>query len=244
MCMLFFIVYTVGAECDQLTFSRGCGAEYDTLLGIRILGGLFALAAASLIWYWYLRTTSKPISMMYFGAGLLFELLIRIIKLFAWPAPASGWEFVGNLFEVLVGVCFVAGMWVLLKKYVKNTKVADENLLIAVCCFALIGVIIVTYTMLEGIGGIPYTTPILTTFWFVLFSFVVVMAAYVYNATREKMIMWFGIGFFMLVLASIYRLFIIETPTLLGHLCIACTFQVLMSLFILIGIFSFMRSKK
>ncbi|MCX6778012.1 MAG: hypothetical protein NT157_03960 [Candidatus Micrarchaeota archaeon] len=211
--------------------------QTDALFYLRLLSAVIAVMAALVAWLWYLRSTSRPPILLWFGMGMLAEMLIREINLFAEPSPNTPVELLVACMQVLAGAFFVMGLWLFLcTRWIRAStdRVKHFMLSMAFSIMIILALGVMTYSPASS-EIIAYTIEVMTSFWSILYLFISLMALYAFARTDEKMLAWFSAGFSMMVFASWYRLLLADTPTT-GQLFVYSLLPLLTSLCFIIGV--------
>jgi hypothetical protein len=213
---------------------------------IRLVALLTGIIAAVMAWRWYFSSLSKPPILLWFGFGMVSELLIKWFYLSLSPAANSPAELLIAGLQVASGAFFLTGLWAFLcTRWIKaNPALSKQFLLI----LALVIAGLLFYGVMNGRSGdasmIIYAIYVMTSFWMLLYVFITLMALYAYIRTDEMMLAWFSAGFSMMVFASWYRLLFVQEALLPEQQVVSSLLPLINSVCYIVGVFLFQRAGK
>lgn len=220
--------------------------ESVDLTTIRLVALATGIIAAVMAWRWYFSSLSKPPVLLWFGFGMVAELLIKWFYLSLNPATNSPAELLIAGLQVASGAFFLTGLWAFLcTRWIKaSPNLSKQFLLILTVVIASL----LLYGVLNGRSGdssmVMYAIYVMTSFWMLLYVFITLMALYAYIRTDEMMLAWFAAGFSMMVFASWYRLLFIQENLLPEQQIVSSLLPLINSICYIIGVFLFQRAGK
>ncbi|MFH1447268.1 MAG: hypothetical protein ABIG39_00235 [Candidatus Micrarchaeota archaeon] len=213
---------------------------------LRLVALATAIIAAVMSWKWYFSTVSKPPILLWFGFGMVSELLIKWLNLTLNPEANGSSELLVAALQVVSGALFLTGLWTFLcTRWVKaKPSLAKQFLLI----LSVVILSLISYGVFNSQPGgqplITYAIYVLTAFWMLLYIFITLMALYAYIRTDEMMLAWFAAGFSMMVFASWYRLLYVQTDLTQERVIVSSALPLMNSICYIIGVYLFQRAGK
>ncbi len=220
--------------------------DIDSLTSIYLIAFGAGIIAAVMAWKWYFSTFSKPPILLWFGFGMVSELIIKWLKLSLNPSINSEPELMIALLQVISAAFFLTGLWAFLcTRWIKaNPELSKKFLLV----LSIVVMFLLAYGVYKGEPGhetmVVYAIYVLTSFWMLLYVFITLMALYAYIRTDEMMLAWFSAGFSMMVFASWYRILFIQETLLPEQQVVSSLLPLITSICYIIGVYAFQKAGK
>ncbi|MFH1447966.1 MAG: hypothetical protein ABIG39_03825 [Candidatus Micrarchaeota archaeon] len=230
----------------SIPYSQTPNLEQNNLIIIQLAALLVGLLAATLAWRWYFSTISKPPILLWFGVGMVSDLLIKWLNISLSPSTNSAPELLTTAVQVVSGAFFLMGLWAFLcTRWIKASPNLSKQFLLIL---SIVILFLLGYGVLNGQPGnemtIAYTIYVLTAFWMLLYIFITLMSLYAYIKTDEMMLAWFSAGFSMMVFASWYRLLFVTVDLLPEQKAISSMLPLITSICYIVGVFAFQKAGK